>query len=248
MRVKPARVIKPSSKSSTTVVHVIEPRRSKPKTPTTIVEIVEPKRPKAKVEAPAPKPRSRPKVEVDKPRAKSPTPASRSKAITLPTPRVPKFSSRLPLYLLTEPDELVGGHKVRSGLFENPKPNEVRAYEPNDLAYAMLTTRNARYLHVDRIWPVAINQASGLVRDDRKHGWKFKIVQIGEPLLLKAPETWQRLLEGGLAKAPKHKKHPSLLIWPAIKGHVAVIRALLDGGAPIPADDVVMALLRELRV
>ena len=39
-----------------------------------------------------------------------------------------------------------------------------------------------------------------------------------------------------------------LLIWPAIKGHVAVIRALLDGGVQIPSDDVVMALLRELKV
>lgn len=183
-----------------------------------------------------------------KARAKTPTPASRSKAITLPRPQKPKASSRLPLYLLSEPDALLGGHKLKAGLFENPKPTEVRAYEPNDLAYAMLATKNARYLHVDRIWPVMINQASSLVRDDRKHGWKFKLVQLDEPLLLKSPATWERLLRDGLAKAPKLKKHPSLLIWPAIKGHVGVIRTLLDGGVQIPADDVVMALLRELKV
>lgn len=183
-----------------------------------------------------------------KPRTKTPTPASRSKAITLPRPAKPRASSRVPLYLLTEPDALLGGQKLRVGLFENPKPAEIRAYEPNDLAYAMLATKNSRYLHVDRIWPVLINQASALVRDDRKHGWKFKLVQLDEPLLLEAPETWERLLRDGLAKAPKLKKHPSLLIWPAIKGHVGVIRTLLEGGVQIPTDDVVMALLRELKV
>ncbi len=181
-------------------------------------------------------------------RAKTAPPASRSKAITAPRHQKPKASSRLPLYLLTERDELLGGSKLRVGLLQNPKPGEVRAYEPNDLAYAMLTTKNSRYLHVDRIWPVMINQASGLVRDDRRSGWKFKLVQIGEPLMLDSAATWERLLGDGLARAPKLKKHPSLLIWPAIKGHVAVIRALLDGAVQIPADDVVMALLRELKV
>jgi len=149
---------------------------------------------------------------------------------------------------LTEPDGLLGGHPVKAGLFDNPKPGEIRAYEPNDLGYSMLATRNSRYLHVDRIWPVMINQASALVRDDRKRGWRFKLVQIGEPLLLKAPETWELLIDGGLARTPKTKRDPSLLIWPAIKGHTKVIRALLDRGVPIPTDDVVMALLRELKV
>lgn len=190
-------------------------------------------------------------VDVPEPRMKRPkpvTPSSRSKAITVPRPKGPKFSSRLPLYLLSEPDEMIGGHPIKPGLFENPKQTELRAYEPNDLAYVWLTTKNARYLHVDRIWPVMINQASGLVRDDRKHGWKFKLVQLGDPMLLAAADTWTRLLEAGLAKTPKSKKQPSLLIWPAIKGHLTVIRALLDAGVPIPQDDVVMALLRELKV
>ena len=191
-----------------------------------------------------------PSKPVKKPLAKSaPRSATTVVDVTPPASRpTPKASSRLPLYLLTERDLLLGGQKLRAGLLENPKPSEVRAYEPNDLAYAMLATKNSRYLHVDRIWPVMIDQASALVRDDRKHGWKFKLVQIGEPLMLNAAATWERLLGDGLAREPKMKKHPSLLIWPAIKGHVAVVRALLEGGVQIPADDVVMALLRELKV
>lgn len=182
-----------------------------------------------------------------KPRPKPTTP-TRSKAITLPKPKKPRASSRLPLFLLTEPDELLGGKKVKAGEFENPKPDKVRAYEPNDLGYAMLTTKNARYLHVDRIWPVMVDERSNLVRDDKRGGWKFKTVHLDAPLLLKDAATWQRLLDGGLARKPKRKLQVSLLVWPAIKGHVAVIRTLLDAGALVPDDDVVMALLRELKV
>jgi hypothetical protein len=181
-------------------------------------------------------------------RTKTPTPASRSKAITLPKPKRPRASSRVPLFLLTEADEMVGGKKLKVGLFENPKPDKIRAYEPNDLAYAMLSTKNARYLHVDRIWPVMIDEGSALVRDERRGGWKFKIVHLEKPLMLKAPATWQLLLDSGLARKPKRKFQPSLLVWPAIKGHVEVIRALLSSGAVVPDDDVVIALLRELKV
>jgi hypothetical protein len=180
-------------------------------------------------------------------RPKTPTP-TRSKAITIPKPKKPRASSRVPLFLLTEPDEMLGGHKLHPGMFENPKPGEIRALEPNDLVYEKLTTKNARYLHVDRIWPVLVNEASALVRDDRKHGWKFKLVQLAPPLSLSAPATWQRLLDHGLARKPKLKRQPSLLVWAAIKGHVGVIRTLLEGGADVPTDDVVMALLRELKV
>lgn len=181
-------------------------------------------------------------------RPKPAIPATRSKAITLPKPRKPRASARVPLYLLTEPDEMLGGKKLKAGPFENPKPDKVRAYEPNDLAYAMLSTKNARYLFVDRIWPVLIDEGSGLVRDDKRNGWKFRVVHLEAPLLLKSPATWQLLLDAGMARKPKRKFQPSLLVWPAIKGFVPVIRALLAGGAPIPDDDVVVALLRELKV
>ncbi|MBA2540954.1 MAG: hypothetical protein H0V17_15045 [Deltaproteobacteria bacterium] len=178
----------------------------------------------------------------------SKTPSSRSKAITIPKLKKPRVSSRVPLYLLTEPDEMLGGNKLHPGAFENPKPGEIRAYEPNDLVYEKLSTRNARYLHVDRIWPVMVDETAGLVRDDKRHGWKFRVVHLEPPLALAAPATWQRLLDAGLARTPRLKRQPSLLVWAAIKGHVGVIRTLLDGGAHIPADDVVMALLRELKV
>lgn len=212
LRTKPARTINArKAKSSTTAVEI----------------------PELSVQA-------RKTKELDRKRPKTPTPVTRSKAITIPRPRKPRVSARIPLYLLTEADEMVGGHVLRPGMFENP--GRIRAYEPNDLAYYMLSTKNARYLHVDRIWPVLINETSALRRDETWSGWSFKLVELGSPLLLSAPSTWQLLLDAGMMRKPKKKNQPSLLHWAAIQGHVDVLRTLLDGGAmPVASEDVVGA-------
>jgi hypothetical protein len=60
-------------------------------------------------------------------------------------------------------------------------------------------------------------------------------------VLLAEPATWQAMLDGGLRTKPKKQDHPSLLEWPAIKGHVDVLRLLIDAGADAAHDDVVMA-------
>jgi len=175
-------------------------------------------------------------------RKRTPTPSSRSKAVTIPRPRKAKASARLPLFLVCEPDDMVAGHVLLAGVFENPAPDRIRAYEPNDLAYAMLTPRNARYLEIDRIWPVLIDEHSGLKRDDTRGNWKFKVVELEPPLRLGVPSTWQHLLEGGLARKPRKKREPSLLRWAAIKGYVDVLNTLLDAGVvAVAGDDTVMA-------
>lgn len=185
---------------------------------------------------------TRKKKEAERPRPKSPTPVTRSKAITIPKPKKPRVSARVPLYLLTEPDEMASGHVLRPGMFDNPAPARIRAYEPNDLAYYMLSTKNGRYLQVDRIWPVLVNETSALRRVETWGGWSFKLVELGPPMLLSSPATWQQLLDSGLMRKPKRKSQPSLLRWAAIQGHVDVLRTLLDGGAmPVASEDVVMA-------
>lgn len=177
-----------------------------------------------------------------KARAKTPTPVSRSKAITIPKPKKPRASARVPLYLVTGRDGMASGHVLLEGMFENPAPDRIRAYEPNDLAYYVLSTKNARYLELDRIWPVLINEASSLRRDETWAGWRFKVVELAPPMLLSLPSTWQQLLDTGLLRKPKKKGQPSLLHWAAIKGHVDVLRTLLDGGAmPVATDDVLGA-------
>jgi ankyrin repeat protein len=200
----------------------------KPKSSTTAVEI--------------PELAAQKKKELDKKRAKTPTPVTRSRAITIQKPKKPRVSARVPLYLLTESDEMVGGHVLRPGMFDNPAPSRIRAYEPNDLAYYMLSTKNGRYLHVDRIWPVLVNETSALRREETWGGWSFKLVELGPPMLLSSPATWQQLLDAGMMRKPKRKSQPSLLHWAAIQGHVDVLRTLLDGGAmPVASEDVVMA-------
>lgn len=214
LRTKPARTIKVvKKKSSTTAIEI----------PELVAE-------------------TRKKKEEEKKRPRTPTPATRSKAITIPKPRKPRVSARVPLYLLTESDALVSGHQLRTGVFENPLPSRIRAYEPDDLAYYMLSKKNSRYLHVDRIWPVLINETSALRRDETWRGWSFKFVEIGTPLMLDSPATWQQLLDAGMMRKPKRKSAPSLLHWAAVQGHVEVLRTLLDAGAmAVATDDVVMA-------
>lgn len=150
------------------------------------------------------------------------------------TKRVAKPKAAKPpeaLFLITEADERLDGTHVRAGMFENPKPDEIRAYEPDDIAFGKLTTRNSRYLQFDRLWPVRTNVKSALVRDDMWGGWNFALVELGAPLRLSEPATWQMLLDAGLRKKPKKKDHPSLLVWPAIKGHLEVVKLLLAAGA-----------------
>ncbi len=202
----------------------------KPKSSTTAVEIPE-------LTA-----ATRKKAEAERKRPKPPTPVTRSKAITIPKPKKPRVSARVPLYLLTEPDEKVSGHLLRPGMFDNPAPARIRAYEPDDLAYYMLSTKNGRYLQVDRIWPVLVNETSALRRVETWSGWSFKLVELGAPMLLSSPATWQQLLDAGMMRKPKRKSQPSLLRWAAIQGHVDVLRTLLDNGAlPVAAEDVLGA-------
>jgi len=214
---KPSRSTPAANKSSTTVVEIPSRKTSPARSSTTVVEI---------------QPRRTPT-----PRAKTITPISRSKAITIPRPKKPRASSRVPLYLLSEADARLAGHPLHVGLLVNPKPDEIYAYEPDDLAYHKLSTKNARYLEVDRIWPVMINEASALVRDNVCGGWRFQVVELGAPLMLDSPATWQRLLDDGLARKPKLKRAPSLLHWPAIKGYTDILRLLLDGGVQTHASD-----------
>jgi len=144
------------------------------------------------------------------------------------------------LYLITEPDEMLDGTRLRPGMFENPDPKEIRAYEPDDIAYYVLSTNNSRYLEVDRLWPVRTNPSSKLERDDMWGGWKFKLVELGAPMMLDAAATWQALLDAGVRLKPKKTTHPSILNWPAIKGHVEALRVLVEAGGQAGADDVVM--------
>ena len=150
-----------------------------------------------------------------------------------------KAASPGALFLVTEPDALGAG--LRAGRFENPSPDAIRAYEPDDLGYSKLTPRNSRYLQVERLWPVRATEGSALARDATWGGWSFQLVELGAPLALDAPATWQVLLDAGIRLKPRTKELPSLMHWPAIKGHVDVLRLLLDAGAHPGRDDLVMS-------
>ncbi len=147
------------------------------------------------------------------------------------------------LYLVTLPDELLGGTHLRAGMFANPAPDDVFAYAPDDLAYYVLSTNHAHYLTYDRLWPVRTNPSSKLVRDDTWGGWRFELVELGPPMMLDAAATWQALIDAGVRLEPT-SDGPSILTWPAIKGHVEALRLLVDAGGKAGEDDVVMAAVR----
>ena len=160
---------------------------------------------------------------------------AKAKAPKAKAPEPPKPPT---LFLVTGPDEMFRKTQLRAGMFESGSKEDL-AYEPDDIAYYRLTTSHADYLEPDRLWPITTNDSSKLVRDDMWGGWKFKLVELGPPMLLDAPATWQRLLDAGLSPKGKKKTHPSVLEWPALKGHTEVLRLLLDAGVKSKGDELI---------
>ena len=160
-------------------------------------------------------------------------------------PAPPKPAKQpMALFLVTEGNNKLGGMVIAPGRLDSRRHDWsgagselFGAYGPNGIVYYVLSTSNARYLHEERVWPIHLLPETELVFDEMWAKWTFNVVEVGPPLELANPATWEHFIDGGLRMKPKKKAHPSALKWPAIKGHADVLRLLLDAGVEAGADD-----------